>query len=157
MNEFDDIFSWRGFLGGSVIKNLYANVRDTGSIFGSGWSLREGNGNPFQYSCLENLMNGEGWRATVCGFTKHQTQLSDWAYSTCFLKWSTALGRVLSRFFPAQALQSVGIFQSIYYLPLILALNTVPFDCGQRIRCGFTQCSWIMTNHTRRVAEGCFS
>ena len=43
-----------GFLGGSVVKNLPANARDTGSISGSGGSHGEGNGNPLQYSCLGN-------------------------------------------------------------------------------------------------------
>lgn len=49
-----------GFLGGAVAKNLLANAgdsRDVGSIPGSGISSGEGNGNPFQYSCLENSMD----------------------------------------------------------------------------------------------------
>ena len=133
------------------------NAGDLGLISGSGRSPGEGNGYPLQYSCLGNLMYRGAWWATVCGVTKDRTQLSDSAYGTCFLKWSTALGKVLSGFFPVKLWGSVGIFQSIYYLPLILALNTVTFDCGQRIRCGFTQWSWIMTNHTGRIAKGCFS
>jgi len=40
------------FPGGSVVKNLPANAGDAGSIFGSGRSPGEGNGNPLQYSCL---------------------------------------------------------------------------------------------------------
>ena len=40
--------------GSSVVKNLPANAGDTGSISGSGRSPVEGNGNPLQYSCLEN-------------------------------------------------------------------------------------------------------
>ena len=43
-----------GFPGGSVVKNLPANAGDTGSIPGLERSPGEGNGNPFQYSCLEN-------------------------------------------------------------------------------------------------------
>ena len=46
-----------GFPGGLVVKNLSANTgdaRDTGSMPGSGRSPGEGNGNPLQYSCLEN-------------------------------------------------------------------------------------------------------
>ena len=38
-----------------------------------------GNGNPLQYSCLENSMDRGAWRVTVCGITKSQMQLSDWA------------------------------------------------------------------------------
>ena len=50
-----------GFPGGTVIKNLPANAGDTSSpdsISGSGRSPGEGNDNPLQYSCLENLMDG---------------------------------------------------------------------------------------------------
>ena len=49
-----------GFPGGAVVKNPPANagdVRDMGSVPGSGRSRGEGNGNPLQYSCLENLMD----------------------------------------------------------------------------------------------------
>ena len=45
------------FRGGSVVKNLPANAGDMGSIPGSGRSPGVGNGNTFQYSCLENSMN----------------------------------------------------------------------------------------------------
>ena len=51
----------KSFPGGSVIKNLPANardVRDSGSIPGSGKSSGEGNGNLLQYSCLEDPMDG---------------------------------------------------------------------------------------------------
>ena len=50
-------------------------VRDLGSIPGSGRSPGEGNGNPLQYSCLENPMDGGAWWATVCGVSKRQTWL----------------------------------------------------------------------------------
>ena len=46
-----------GFPGSSVVKNLPANVGDSGSISGSGRSPGEGNGSPLQYSCLENSMD----------------------------------------------------------------------------------------------------
>ena len=46
--------------------------RDTGSIPGSGRSLGEGNGNPLQYSCLENPMDKGAWRATVHEVAKSQ-------------------------------------------------------------------------------------
>ena len=49
------------FPGGSEVKASASNVGDLGSIPGSGRSPGEGNGNPFQYSCLENLMDGEAW------------------------------------------------------------------------------------------------
>ena len=53
-----------------MAKNLLANAGDTGSIPGSGRSPGGGHGNPVQYSCLENLMDGGVWQATVHGFTK---------------------------------------------------------------------------------------
>ena len=62
-----------GFLGGSVVKNLPANagdVRDLGSILGSGKSPGEGNGNPLRYLCLGNPMERGTWQATVHGVTK---------------------------------------------------------------------------------------
>ena len=66
------------FSGGTVVKNLPANARDTkdsGSIPGSGRSPREGNGNQLQYSCLENPMDRGAWWATVHGGCKSQTRL----------------------------------------------------------------------------------
>ena len=54
-----------GFPGGSVIKNLPTKAGDAGSIPGSGRSPGEGNGNPLQYSCLENPMDKGPWWAAV--------------------------------------------------------------------------------------------
>ena len=51
----------KDFQGGSVIKNLPANAGDMGLIPGSGRSPREGNGNPYQYPCLRNLMDRATW------------------------------------------------------------------------------------------------
>ena len=61
------LLKYRGFLGGSAVKNPPANARDAGSIPGSGRSPGEGNGNPFQYSCLGNSMDRGACRATVHG------------------------------------------------------------------------------------------
>ena len=66
----------KDFPGGTVVKNLPANagdIRDTGSISGSGRSPGGGNGNPFQYFCLKNPIDRGAWRATVHGVTKCQT------------------------------------------------------------------------------------
>ena len=51
----------RGFPGGSVVKNLPVNARDTGSSPGLERSPGEGNGNPLQYYCLENPMDRGAW------------------------------------------------------------------------------------------------
>ena len=50
-----------GFPGGSEVKASASNVGDLGSIPGSGRFSGEGNGNPLQYSCLENPMDGGAW------------------------------------------------------------------------------------------------
>ena len=62
--------SSRGFPGGSVVKNVLANAGNMGSIPGSGRSPGEGNGNPPQYSRLENPMDRGAWPAIVHGVTK---------------------------------------------------------------------------------------
>ena len=56
---------FRGFPGGSVVKNPPANTGDTVSIPGLGRSPGGGYGNPLQYSCLENPMDRVAWRAAV--------------------------------------------------------------------------------------------
>ena len=61
------------FPDGSVVKNLAADVGDSGLIPGSGKSPGEGNGHPLQYSCLENPMDRGAWWALVHGVTKSQT------------------------------------------------------------------------------------
>ena len=61
-----------------VVTNPPANAedrRDEGSIPGLGRSPGEGNGNPFQYSCLEHPMDKGAWWATVHNVAKSQTQL----------------------------------------------------------------------------------
>ena len=68
-----------GFPGGSDSK---ASTRNAGDL---GRSPGEGNGNPLQYSCLENAMDGGGWWATVHGVAKSQTQLSD--FTLVWYQW----------------------------------------------------------------------
>ena len=62
-----------GFAVGSDSKESTCDVGDLGSIPGSGRSPVEGNGNPLQYSCLENLMDRGAWQVTVYGITKSWT------------------------------------------------------------------------------------
>ena len=68
------------FPGGSEDKASSCNAGDPGSIPGLGRSPGEGNGNPLQYSCLENPMDRGAWRATIYGITKSWTQLSMHSY-----------------------------------------------------------------------------
>ena len=56
-----------------VVKNLSASAGDAGSIPGSGRSPGGENGNPLQYSCLENSMDRGAWQATIHRITKSWT------------------------------------------------------------------------------------
>ena len=72
--------TYMGFPGGSVVKNIPGKAGATGdsnSIPGSGRSPGEENGNPLQYSCLENSMDRGAWWGAVYGVSKSWTQLSD--------------------------------------------------------------------------------
>ena len=78
------------FPGGSVVKNLPANTGDTGFISGSGRFSGGGNGNPLQYSCLENPMDrGASWsyspwdlkESNMTGDGAHSTEPSGKAFS----------------------------------------------------------------------------
>ena len=62
--------------GGSDGKESACNSGDLGSIHGSGKSSGEKNGQPFQYSCLENSMNRGAWWATVRGVAKSRAWLA---------------------------------------------------------------------------------
>ena len=70
-----------GFSGGSEVKVSASNVGDLGLIPGLGRSPGEGNGNPAQYSCLENPIDRGAWWATVHGVAKSQTRLSDFTFT----------------------------------------------------------------------------
>ena len=65
------------FPGGSDGKASAYNAGDPGLIPGLGRSPGEGNGNPLQYSCLENPMDGGTWQATVYEVAKSWTRWSD--------------------------------------------------------------------------------
>ena len=70
-----------------VVQNLPAttgDIRDAGSIPGSGRSLGGGHGNPLEYSSLENFMDRRAWRATVHRVAKSQTQLKQPSMHTYF-------------------------------------------------------------------------
>ena len=56
---------FKGFPGGAGVKNLPANAGDAGPSPGPGRSPGEGNGNPLQYSCLENSMDRGAWWVMV--------------------------------------------------------------------------------------------
>ena len=67
--------------GGSDGKESAHNVGDLSSIPGLERSPGEGNGNPLQYSCLENPMDRGAWQTILHRVTKSQTQLSDFTFT----------------------------------------------------------------------------
>ena len=69
------------WLGGKEL----TSAGDMGLIPGWGKSPGEGNGNPFQHSCLENSMDGGDWQATVHGIAKSWTPLSDFTSLQAFV------------------------------------------------------------------------
>ena len=90
---------------------------DTGWIPGSGRSPGEGNGNPFQYSCLENPMDRGTWCATVHGVTEIWTWLSMWWTDGCP---SQALWFMLHKF---TLVSAFTIIKSFIHFLKNLALN----------------------------------
>ena len=80
ISQFKALPQHQGFPGGSEVKASACNAGDLGSIPGSGRSPGEGNGNPLQYSCLENPMGRGGWWATVTG-SQSRTRLSDFTFT----------------------------------------------------------------------------
>ena len=74
-------------------KESACNAGDPSSIPGSGRSPGEGDGNPLQYSLLENPMDRGDWQATVHGVAKSQTQLSDFHFLLCELQGHTHADR----------------------------------------------------------------
>ena len=74
-----------------VVKNLPANAgdaRDASSIPGEGRSPGRRNGNPLQYSCLENPADRGAWRAAVPGITESRTQLTEHTRA-----WGRSIGK----------------------------------------------------------------
>ena len=84
------------FINGSDGKASAYNAGDPDSIPGSGRSPGEGNGNPLQYSCLENPMDEGAWWAAVHGVAKSWTRLNDFTFTFILLQFSSvqSLSRV---------------------------------------------------------------
>ena len=74
-------YVYNGCPGSSEGKESAGNVGDLSSIPGSGRSPGEENGNPLQYSCLENPMDRRAWWATVYRVAKSGTQLSNCTFT----------------------------------------------------------------------------
>ena len=67
-----------------AVKRLAYNVGDPGSVPGPRRSSGGGNGNPLQYSCLENPVDGGAWWAAVHGVARRRTRLSDFTFTFHF-------------------------------------------------------------------------
>ena len=76
-----------GFPGSSDGKEAACKEGDQGLVPGSGRSPGEGNGNPFQYSCLENSKERGAWCAIVDRVTKKWTQLSNYSAQSYVAAW----------------------------------------------------------------------
>ena len=91
--------TWKGFSVVLVVKNPPANAGDIGDLSwipGLGRSPGEGNGWPFQYSCLENPMNRGAWRATAHGVAKSRARLKRLGtHKTC--TWKSTFLLMFSR------------------------------------------------------------
>ena len=86
--------NWRASQVAPVVKNPPANagnIREIGSIPGSGRSPRGGPGNPLQYSCLENPRDRGTWQATVPRVTQSQTRLK------CLSAHAVSVGRICQK------------------------------------------------------------
>ena len=80
----------RGFPCSSVGKESACSAGDPGSIPELGRSPGEGNGNPLQYPCLENLMDRRAWWAAVHGVAKSRVRLGD-EHNTCWPQFTALL------------------------------------------------------------------
>ena len=78
------------FLGDSVVKNPPAKQETWVQSLAWEDSPGEGYGNPLQYSCLENPMDGGAWWATVQGVAKSRTRLSDFTFTFTFISSRTS-------------------------------------------------------------------
>ena len=137
--HLEEIAQGRGFPGGSEVKAFSWNVGDLGSIPGLGRSPGEGNGNPLQYSWLENPIEGGAWWATVHGVTKSWTRLSDFTFT--FLSYNKRETKArcepcLSRKLPSEKWKKVilkQLFNAAYSMPFkFLVILTDYTQCIQR-------------------------
>ena len=108
------------------------NKGTLGLIPGSGRSPGEGNGNPLQYSCLENSMDGGVWWATVHEVAKSWTRLTDFTFIFPFSVFWGIAHQEMSR--PAQ--QPVFMFSRVFphhpklsLLLLFRLFKAFPFNC----------------------------
>ena len=103
-----------------MVKASACNARDLGSIPGSGRSSGGGNGNPLQYSCLENPMGRGAWWATVHGVAKSWTRLSEFSQPVT----QCTVGENVRRSSPVE--NSTKVPQKIKNRTTIRSSNSIP-------------------------------
>ena len=92
----------KGSLLAQMVKNPPASagdVRDAGSIPRSGRAHGGGQGNPLQYPCLENPVDGGAWWATVHGVPKSQTRPSDFTFTFQY-SWASLVAQLVKKNLP---------------------------------------------------------
>ena len=130
-------FNIWGFLGGSVVKNPPANAGDTSSIPGSGRSSGGRNGNPLQYSCLENPWTEELGRLQFMGSQRVRHDWRDWA--------DTHASRLMQRLLHSihagaqgwtlrAERQAVMIWWPLEYSKQFGLLGIILFACGEQLK-----------------------
>ena len=128
-----------------VVKNLCASAGDkgdSGSIPGLGRSPGGGHGNPLQYSCPENPMDGGAWWVTVHGVAKSWTRLSDLTFPFPFHALEKALAThssTLARKIPwmeePSGLQSMGSRRVRHDRATSLSLSCTGEGNGNPLQC----------------------
>ena len=134
----------KSFLRSSIIfKSIFKPLRTTGlnysnyvnSIPGSGRSPRVGNGNPLQYSCLENSMGSKAWWATVHGITKRVRH--DWTHTQMLFTAKPRKGSFI--LCPSELVSSLVTVKTFFFPFLILLctchllFSTAPKKCQSTI------------------------
>ena len=125
-----------------VVKNLLANagdIRDTDSIPRSSRSPGGGHGNPLQYACLENPMDGEAWWA------KNQTRLKQQSMHSLSIMgtpWSNATW-IMD---PGSVAVSLGNYWETQ-IPTADLLNQELWTCGLWTLCSSKPCGWLFLMH----------
>ena len=118
---FNNSYALLLFPGGSDGKASACSAGDPGSIPGLGRPPGEGNGNPLQYSSLENSMDWGAWWATVYGVTKSQTRLSNF---TSLTMYNNSYALLLATFL--QFFSSLNFSLPLFYVLFLLYQHQAP-------------------------------